>query len=349
LFPILARSPPLEMPSRPRSLLSTALMAGSLLLAACQPQAGDELTLYSGRGEPLVAPLIDAFSRETGIKVNVRYANTAELANLLQEEGSKSPACVFWAQDVAALGSSKPLFSTLPTSIIDRVDPVYRDRDGKWTGTSGRARLLIYSPERLKVEDLPSTMADLADPKYKGRLAIAPTNGSFIAHVAALRKLEGDEVADAWLQAVAANEPVIVRNNTAQHQAIADGEADLASTNNYYLGRYKASDADFPVAQAQFQAGDIGNLMMVAGAGILESCNNKPAAVKFIDFLTGPTAQQYFMGNVYEYPVTNQPAIVPAGAAGIDYTTATANAPSVDINDLTDMQGTLALINKHFQ
>lgn len=325
-------------------------MAGSLLLASCQQQAGggDALTLYSGRGEPLVAPLIDAFTRETGIKVNVRYANTAELANLLQEEGGQSPACVFWAQDVAALGATKPLFTTLPAAITDPVLPVYRDRDGKWTGISGRARLIIYSPERLSEADLPATMADLADPKYRGRLAVAPTNGSFIAHVAALRKTAGDAAAEAWLQGIAANDPVIVRNNTAQHQAIADGEADIASTNNYYLGQFKARDADYPVAQAQFQAGDIGNLMMVAGAGILESCNNKPAAERFLAFLTGPSAQQYFMGNVYEYPVTAQPAIVPAGAAGINYTTAAANAPDVDLNDLTDMQGTLALINRHF-
>ncbi len=337
------------MPFRKRSLVSSALMAASLLLAGCQQRGGDALTLYSGRGEPLVAPLVDAFTRETGIKVNVRYADTAELANLLQEEGSQSPACVFWAQDVAALGSSKPLFTALPASIINQVDPVYRDRDGKWTGTSGRARLLIYSPERLKQEELPSTMAELADPKYKGRLAIAPSNGSFIAHVAALRTSEGDAAADAWLKAIAANEPVIVRNNTAQHQAIADGEADLASTNNYYLGKFRERDANFPVAQAQFKAGDIGNLMMVAGAGILESCNNKPAAVKFMDFLTSATAQQYFMGTVYEYPVTKQAAIVPDGAAGIDYTTAKNNAPDIDINDLTDMQGTLALINKHFK
>lgn len=333
---------------RQRHLFSAALLSGSLLLAGCQQDStgGDSLTLYSGRGEPLVAPLIEAFERETGITVDVRYGGTAELANLLQEEGGQSPACVFWAQDVAALGTTKPLFKVLPASITDKVEPVFRDRDGKWIGTSGRARLLIYSPERLQEGDLPSTMAELADPKFKGRLAVAPTNGSFVAHVAALRLSQGDAAAEAWLQGIAANEPVIVRNNTAQHQAIADGEADLASTNNYYLGRFKASDPNFPVAQTQFEPGDIGNLMLVAGAGILESCNNKPAAQMFIDFLASPTAQQYFTGSVFEYPVTGI-SIVPEGTAGVDYATAAANAPKVDLNDLTDMQGTLALINKH--
>jgi iron(III) transport system substrate-binding protein len=333
---------------RQRHLFSAALLSGSLLLAGCQRDSatGDTLTLYSGRGEPLVAPLIEAFERESGIRVAVRYGGTAELANLLQEEGGQSPACVFWAQDVAALGTTKPLFTGLPRAITDKVEPVFRDRDGKWIGTSGRARLLIYSPERVQEADLPTTMAELTDPKFKGRLAVAPSNGSFVAHVAAMRLSQGDEATEAWLQGIAANEPVIVRNNTAQHQAIADGEADLASTNNYYLGRFKASDPDFPVAQTQFEPGDIGNLMLVAGVGILESCNTKPAAQKFVAFLASPTAQQYFTGSVFEYPVTGI-SIVPEGSAGVDYATAAANAPEVDLNDLTDMQGTLALINRH--
>ncbi|MEX1317727.1 MAG: extracellular solute-binding protein [Synechococcaceae cyanobacterium] len=335
-------------PLRRRHLLSAALLSGSLLFSGCQQDGsgGDSLTLYSGRGEPLVAPLIEAFERESGTQVDVRYGGTAELANLLQEEGGRSPACVFWAQDVAALGTTKPLLTGLPASITDQVEPVFRDRDGKWIGTSGRARLLIYSPERLQQADLPSTMAELTDPRYRGRLAVAPTNGSFVAHVAAMRVKEGDGATEAWLKGIAANDPVIVRNNTAQHQAIADGEADLASTNNYYLGRFKASDPDFPVAQTQFEPGDIGNLMLVAGVGILESCNNKPAARTFVEFLASPTAQQYFTGSVFEYPVTGV-SIVPEGTAGVDYATATANAPEVDLNDLTDMQGTLALINRH--
>jgi len=336
------------MPLRKHLQRIASVIAGSLLVASCQPRAGQdkELTLYPGRGEPLVAPLIEAFSRETGIQVNVRYGGTAELANLLQEEGGKSPACLFWAQDVAALGATKPLFSPLPAAVTNQVAAIYRDKDGKWTGTSGRARLIIYAPDRLQQQDLPATMAELTDPKYKGRLAVAPTNGSFISHVAALRKSEGDGAAKAWLAGIKANKPVIVSNNTAQHQAIADGEADLASTNNYYLGRFKARDQNFPVAQAQFKPGDIGNLMMVAGVGIMESCNNKPAAKKFVEFLISPVAQQYFMSNTYEYPVTGV-AIIPEGAAGIDYQTATANAPAIDLNDLTDMQGTLELINQH--
>lgn len=334
---------------RPRHLFSSLLLCGSLLLAGCRQDTaeGGSLILYSGRGEPLVAPLIEAFERESGIRVEVRYGGTAELANLLQEEGDRSPACVFWAQDVAALGATSPLFRTLPTAITDTVEPIYRDREGRWIGTSGRARLLVYSPERLQEGDLPRTMAELTDPRYKGRLAVAPNNGSFVAHVAAMRVTEGDEATEAWLEGLAANDPVVVRNNTALHQAIADGEADLGSTNNYYLGTFRASDPDFPVAQTQFQKGDIGNLMLVAGVGILESCNSMPAAERFVQFLASPTAQQYFTGNVFEFPVTGS-AIVPAGGAGVDFTTAAANAPDVDINDLTDMQGTLALINRHF-
>ncbi|SDW18151.1 extracellular solute-binding protein [Roseicitreum antarcticum] len=325
------------------TVLRTSVLALSTLAAT--PLAAD-VTLYSGRGETLVAPIIAAFTADTGIEVNVRYAGTAELAILLQEEGDASPADVYWAQDVAALGAVKGQFADLPAETLEKVDAVYRDADGKWIGTSGRARVVAYSPERLSAEELPATMTDMTDPMYKGRIALPPTNGSFVAHVAALRVATSDEAALEWLQGIAANEPIIVRNNTAAYQAIADGEADIAMTNNYYLGRFLAADAEFPVAQTSFsEAGDIGNLMMPAGVGVLESSDNKEESIAFINYLLSDGAQQYFTGNVYEYPVTGV-GIVPVAGMGQSFSDAVAAAPEFDVNSLTDLEGTIALIRE---
>ncbi len=324
-------------------LLRTTVAA--LAALAATPLTAQELTLYSGRGETLVAPIIETFTAETGIDVRVRYGGTAELAILLQEEGERSPADLFWAQDVAALGTIKPMFAQLPDETLDKVQSIYRDAEGRWIGTSGRSRLMIYSPERVEEEELPASMAELTDERFNGRLAVAPTNGSFVAHVAALRVAEGDEFTLEWLQGLAGNDPVMVSNNTAGYQAIADGEADFMLTNNYYLGRFLANDPDFPVAQALFDDGDLGNLMMTAGIGVLETSDQQEAAVAFIDFLLGDVAQQYFTGNVYEFPVSGA-GIVPHAGMGVSFAQASEAAPEFDLNLIVDMEGTLDLIRE---
>lgn len=323
-----------------------ALAAASALIvgAAALPASAHDLTLYSGRGETLVAPIIDAFTRETGIRVNVRYAGTAELAVLLQEEGDASPADLYWAQDAAALGAVAERFAPLPQATLDKVPEIYRDAEGRWIATSGRGRVLAYSPERVEPADLPARLADLTDEKYKGRVAIAPTNGSFLAHVTALRVVAGDEVAREWIAGIKANEPVIARNNTAIIQAIADGEADFGLTNNYYLLRFLAADANFPVTQTLFATeGDIGNLLLVAGMGVLSTSDHKEEAVKFIDFLLSPAAQQYFAGEVFEFPVTGGAIVT---RKDISLEDVQAKSPMVDLNAIGDLEGTLEMLRE---
>jgi len=311
---------------------------------AATPTLAD-ITLYSGRGETLIAPIISAFTAQTGIKVNVRYGGTSELAILLQEEGSRSPADLFWAQDAAALGAVANLFMPLPQATLDKVPAAYRDNEGRWIATSGRGRVLAYSTERIKTDDLPKTMSDLVDPKYKGRIALPPTNGSFLAHVAALRVVAGDDVARKWLQGIKANEPVIVRNNTAAIQAIGNGEADLAVTNNYYLVRFKQRAADFPVDQMLFPTeGDIGNLLLVAGMGVLKSSKNSKEAVAFIDFLLSDAAQQFFSGEVAEFPVTGK--VIPTRVDAVSLDDVVRMAPKVDLNTIGDLKGTLELVRE---
>lgn len=324
--------------------LRSALVATLALATAPLPALAGDLTLYSGRGESLVAPIIAAFTAETGINVNVRYAGTSELAVLLQEEGAASPADLFWAQDAAALGAVAGLFAPLPEALVGAVPAAYRDTENRWVATSGRGRVLAYSTERVEVDALPLTLAAMTEPEWRGRIALAPTNGSFLAHVTAMRVVLGEEATRAWLEGLLANQPVMVRNNTAILQAIADGEADIGVTNNYYLARFLQRDADFPVSQTLFATqGDIGNLLMVAGMGVLASSDHSDEAQAFVRFLLSPAAQQYFTGEVAEFPVV--PGVI-VTRQDINLDDVIEAAPRVDLNAIGDLEGTLEMLRE---
>jgi iron(III) transport system substrate-binding protein len=323
------------------NLVRTSILA--LAAAAATPLSAQALTLYSGRGESFVAPMIAAFTNATGIEVNVRYAGTAELAVLLQEEGDATPADLFWGQDPGALGAVVDRLAPLPEGTLELVPASLRDDEGRWIATSGRQRVMVYSTERVGEDELPQSITELTDEKYRGRVAWAPTNGSFQLHVTALRKTLGEEETRAWLEAMIANEPVVFSGNTPIVQGIGDGEADIGLVNNYYLPRFVASDPEFPVATAHFADGDIGNLLAVAAIGVTAGSDEYDAAVQFVDFLLSPQAQQYFAGQVNEYPVT-QTVILGPDQPTLD--ALSANSPEVDLNDLSDLEGTLDLLRE---
>jgi iron(III) transport system substrate-binding protein len=321
------------------------LIAGCLAAVLALPVAASaqELTIYSGRGEALVAPIIAQFQRETGIEVSVRYAGTAELAALLQEEGDQTPADVFWAQDGGALGAIAPLFADLPAEVNEGVAAPFRNVNNKWAPTSGRSRVLLYSTERVEEDELPASVKDLVNEEYNGRVAWAPTNGSFQAFVTAMRVTEGEEATREWLEGMIANDAKVYRNNGTQVEAVANGEVDFGLVNNYYLGRYLANDADFPVAQTHFEAGDIGNLLNVAGAGIVAASDNQENARRFIDYLLSVPAQQYITLEGYEYPVI--PGLI--GHSSLeDFETVLEISPEVDIDQISDLEGTLELLRE---
>ena len=336
---------------------ATALIAVMLLILAAMPltAAGNReadssaLTLYSGRGESLVEPLIEQFEQETGITVNVRYGGTSELAVLLSEEGNRTPADLFWAQDAGALGAlaQQGLLAQLPARYAEGSLPIYRSTTERWVAASGRARVLAYSPQRLDKSEYPASVFDLTDERYRGRISWAPTNGSFQAFVTAMRVEYGDEVTLQWLQDMAANDTQAYRNNTTQIEALAAGEVDAALVNNYYLLRFLAQDADYPVAQRFFAADDIGNLVNIAGIAItVRSGADSPArsnAERFIDFLLSEHAQQYFTDTVYEYPVVEG---IEQNPSLESLPTLLQAAPTIDLDALSDLDGTLSLLRQ---
>ena len=325
-----------------------------LLLAACVPiqapaemesaEGATELTIYSGRNENLLGPLLERYQEMSGVTVNVRYGGTAELAATIMEEGQNSPADVFFGQDAGALGALalEGRFVQLPAEILDRVEERFRSGDGNWVGASGRARVFVYNTEMLSEEDLPNDIWALTDPKWKGKIGWAPTNGSFQAFVTAMRHLEGEERAREWLEAMIANDVQVFPKNTTIVEATGRGEIELGLVNHYYLYRFLAEAPDFQAKNHHPSAGDAGSMINVAGVGILDTVKDRAAAEAFVAFLLSDEAQRYFSEETNEYPLV---AGVAATAEGL-LPLAEVDTPELDLSDLDDLQGTLQLLQE---
>lgn len=260
------------------------------------------LVVYSGRSESLVGSLFTKMESELGIDVEVRYGDTPELVTLMLTEGAESPADIIFAQDSGHLGAlaNRGMLAKLDGDLLKQVDPRFQDADGRWIGTSGRARVLVYNTD-LPADQLPASLKDLADPKWKGKLGWAPGNGSFQAHVSALRHMWGEEETQAWLKAVAANEPTVYPKNSPQVEAAASGAITLGWVNHYYLHRKKTDG--YTAANYSFSApGDAGNVLMLAGMAVREGSDRAEDAEKVIGWMVSEAAQGAFAQENFEYP-----------------------------------------------
>jgi iron(III) transport system substrate-binding protein len=337
---------------------AAALAVGALLatgLAACgngseserDGNNPDTITIYSGRNETLIAPLIEQFTKETGIRVEVRYGNTAQMAAQILEEGDRSPADVFLAQDAGALGAvaKAGLFAPLPAEILDRVPAQYRAANGQWVGVTGRVRVLAYDSESLDPADLPASVFDLTAPEWRGRVGVAPTNGSFQAFVTAMRVQHGDDRARQWLADLAANDPQIRENNVQIVTDIDEGRLAVGLVNHYYVFERAAEVGvgvdDLRVRLHFFPDGDTGALINVSGVGLLASAADNASARRFIEYLLSPAGQRYFAEQTHEYPVIAGVALDPALPALEEL-----DAPDIDLNDLDTLAATVEMIQQ---
>jgi iron(III) transport system substrate-binding protein len=337
-----------------------AASAGALVLGfaaplatsaqSATPEAGavtgaGGFTLYSGRNETLVAPLIERYAAETGIAVDVRYGGTGELAATILEEGQETPASLFLAQDAGALGllANDGRFQPLPQELLDRVDERFRDPEGRWVGVTGRARVLAYNTDSLTEDELPASVRNLTDPAWAGRVGWAPENASFQAFITAFRLIDAEDAVRDWLEAMIANGTVnFGDSNSAIVQAIGNGEIDTGLVNHYYLYAVgREAGEDFPVANHFFAAGDPGSLINVAGIGLMEDADDADAALAFADYLLSADGQEYFATETFEYPlVTGVDA--PAGLVPLDEI----GHPDIELGDLADLRGSLDLLSE---
>jgi iron(III) transport system substrate-binding protein len=316
---------------------------GSSQPASEQPAETQSLTVYSGRSEELVGPLLEQFSEATGIEVEARYGDTAEMANLILTEGENSPADVLFAQDAGALGAvaAEGLLTTLPDEILDTVEERFRSPDGQWVGVSGRARVAVYNTDALSESELPDSIFGFTDPEWSGRIGWAPTNGSFQAFVTALRVIEGEDRAREWLEGIEANDPSVYEGNNPALDAVIAGEIDVAFINHYYLMQRLVEDPDAPAANYFLTDGDPGALVNVAGAGILTTAANDAAARELVAFLLSTQAQEYFASETKEYPLVT--GVAPdAELPSLE----SIGTPDIDLSDLSDLEGTLELLQE---
>jgi iron(III) transport system substrate-binding protein len=308
--------------------------------------AKDSLVLYSGRNEGLIKPLLEKFTKATGVKVTTRYGDGAELTATLLEEGNKTPASVFFSQDAGALGALQEAgrLEPLPAVVLNRVPSKFRSKQGQWVGVSGRARVLAYNTEEVTEKDLPDSVFDLTAPAYKGKVGFVPTNASFHAFVTAMRVSAGEQKTEQFLTAFKANEPKAYDRNGLLAEAVDKGDVPYGLLNHYYL--YERADELGGLDKLQagnhfFKAGDPGSLVNVAGVGVLKGKADERTA-KLVDYLLGKEAQTYFGSATHEYPLI---AGVPVVAEDLPPLSAV-KGPDVDLSELNSLAQTLALLDK---
>ncbi len=334
------------MPSKKQrvlgSLCGLALLLSSAACVGGSGQAGNTLTVYSSRAQSLVHPLLEQYAKDTGVNLKVKYDATAAIVATLQEEGDNSPADVVYLGETSGLGvlSQQGYLSTLPSSLVQKVDQRLRSSKGEWVGTSGRSKVVVYHTRTQNPSQLPTSVMDYIDPKWRGKIGWAPTHGEWQLLVTALRLQLGEDTARRWVEGIKANQPRVYPNLISIVQAAADGEIEVGFVNHYYVPRLiKERGESYGARNFFLKGGDPGSLVDVAGTGVLKRSKNQDTAQKFVEYLLSEPAQKYFVEQTFEYPVIKG-ILGPAGLPSFSEL----DPPHIDPDKLADLQGTLKLL-----
>lgn len=311
-------------------LAGTAGLAGVAGSTDVAGSAGTDetLNLYSHRQPFLIEPVLDAFTAETGVAVNVVYASKG-LVQRLKAEHRNSPADVVLTVDIARLSvyAEEDLLAPVESAVLTGGIPAHlRDPEKRWFGLSKRARVIAVSRERVAQGEI-ARYEDLADPKWAGRLCTRP--GSHVynrALMASMIAAHGEEKAEEWARGLVAN---LARrpqgNDRAQVKAIHEGVCDIALINSYYFGKLKYSDIPEQrewvenVGLVFPNQDDRGTHINISGGGVAKYSGNKETAARFLEFLVGETAQSIYGAVNYEYPVNPAVAASPEVRAWGDF------------------------------
>jgi len=331
-------------------LLAAALAAGCGFDTSASGGGGENepetagVTLYSGRIPAAIGPAIDRYEAAADRDVRVRFADTADLAATLIEEGGASPADVFFSQEPGGIHAvaEAGLLAKLPGDILEMVPPRFRDPEGRWVGVTGRARVLAYNREELSEDELPDSPFGLTAPRWRDRVGWSPASSSMQEFVTALRLRYGDERTREWLEAMVDNGAVSYPNNITIRDAIAAGEIDVGLINHYYVAQAVAAEGrDYPVG-VYFPPDGLGSLMLLTTVGVLESSDRKPEAFDFVRSLLSPGSQGFFTASSKEYPL----AIAAEPDPSLSVPLAEIPSTGDDLVDLTELQATIALMQE---
>ena len=285
----------------------------ALALGACGDSGSDTITIYSGRTENLIQPLLDDFAEASGIDVDVRYGQSADLALLIEQEGDRSPADVFISQSPGAVGflADADLLRPIGDDVLELVEPEFRSASGRWVAMSGRVRVIVYNRDLVDPDDLPASVFDLTAERYRGQVAVAPANGSFQDFITAMREIHGDDATADWLEGLVANDAETYAKNSAIVQAVGRGDVPMGLVNHYYNYRALTEDPGLPSVNYFFPDGDIGSLLISTALGVLDSTDDAGLADEFVEFMLSEQAQRFFSEETLEYPIAA--SVAPAG------------------------------------
>ena len=332
-----------------------ALLAAILFAAGCgfstdgadggsDEPATEGITLYSGRIAAAIGGAIDAYEADSDTDVQVRFADTGDLAATLVEEGDNSPADVFFAQEPGAIGAVEgagPAGEAAARTSSTRCRRSTATRTGAGSGSpAGRAR----SPtgRASTSPSFPTRRSSSPSPAWKGRVGWSPASDSLQQYVTAVRLTYGDDVAREFLEGMVANDAVAFPDNVTIRDAVANGEVDVGLINHYYIAQAIAAEGpDYPV-KAYFPPKGLGSLLLLTSAGVLESSERKEEAFDFIRSLLSADGQHFFTSTSKEYPLAEGARPDPSITVPLDEIP----VPDVDLNDIGEIQETVELMQE---
>lgn len=249
-----------------------------------------ELTIYSGRREKFIIPLVEKFQAQTGIKVNLISGKSTEYAHRIVEEGANTQADIFLANDAGVLEYLRlqGMLKQIKSTKLDKVPINYRDKDNTWVGITVRSRIFMYNKDLITAEEMPKSIFDLADPKYKGQFAINRAgNESMVTYFTSLKLIIGEEKTLLLMKNIIANDPLILQSHTEVRRAVGTGEVEFGLVNNYHLKVQLTEEGLNNVAAIypDQREDEIGTFVNVSGAAITKYANNAENALLFIEFL----------------------------------------------------------------
>ncbi len=319
-----------RLPGRPRrSRFGRLLGAGLMTAAACVAVAGcggasgsggkGTLVIYSAQHPETTAAIVSAFTKQTGITVALKNDNEDVLTAQLEQEGTRSPADVFYTENSNWLQQldDKGLLASVDAATLAQVPGRVNAANGRWLGVSGRFSALIYNPSKISASQLPTSAMDLADPRYKGKLELAPAETDFWPIITSIIRARGRQAALTWLQGLKANagSDDHTPDNETLVGDVSKGSADMGLINHYYFFRIRSqsSAGSFHAKLAFFAPRDPGFVEDISGAGILKSAPHPAAAQRFLAFLVSRAGQSVIAHSAsYEYPLVSGVAPNPA-------------------------------------
>ena len=298
-------------PSTPEESVETETPAPSTEQEVAKDNAasadGQTVTIYSSRNEQLIKPLLDHYTEQTGVKVELVTDKDGPLMARLQAEGQNTPADMLLTVDAGNLwqAAEQGLLQPVASSVLEANVPAkYRDPAGHWTGLSLRARTIFYDPSKVSADQL-STYADLADPKWKGKLCLRTSkkvyNQSLVASMMEHLGAEKTEaVIRGWVDNLATD---VFSDDTSLLEAIAAGQCEVGIANSYYYGRILDEKPDFPVKIFWANQGTTGTHVNISGAGVVAGSDNADGALKLMEWLSSDEAQGLYASADKEFPV----------------------------------------------